>query len=121
MVKLVFCIRRHPERSAAEFRGYWLESHGPLVAGFAKALRASRYVQSHTTDSPLNDALRASRGAGPAYDGITEVWWDSESDLQDAMQTPEGAEAGRALLEDEGRFIDLAASSLFLTEEHEIF
>lgn len=37
------------------------------------------------------------------------------------MRTEEGAEAGRALLEDEQNFIDLGASAIFLTEEHEIF
>ena len=37
------------------------------------------------------------------------------------MRAQEGAEAGRALLEDEQKFIDLKQSTLFLTEEHEIF
>jgi uncharacterized protein (TIGR02118 family) len=121
MVKLVYCIRRSPAMSAEAFRRYWREEHAPKVAGFAKALCARRYVQSHTLDSGLNEALRGSRGARAAYDGVTEVWWESEAELAAAMGTPEGAAAGRALLEDEERFIDLEASSLFLTEEHEIF
>lgn len=121
MVKLVYCIRRHPDMSADAFRTYWRETHAPRVAELAKALRARRYVQSHTLDSLMNEGLRGSRGAGPAYDGVTEVWWDSEEALAEAMRTDEGVAAGRALLEDEERFIDLEASSLFLTEEHEIF
>jgi len=84
-------------------------------------MRAVRYVQSHTLDSRWNGALAASRGAAPAYDGITEVWWESEAAFAAALATPEGQEAGRALLEDERAFIDFAASSLFLTEEHPIF
>ena len=121
MVKLVYCIRRRPEVPRDAFLKHWREVHAPKVEGFAEALRARRYVQSHTLDTVLNDALRDSRGARPAYDGITEVWWDSEADLAAAMQTEEGAEAGRALLEDEGHFIDLESSALFLTEEHGIF
>jgi uncharacterized protein (TIGR02118 family) len=107
--------------SAEEFRRYWREEHAPRVAQLAKALRARRYVQSHTLDSVFNEALRTSRGAREPYDGVTEVWWDSEEELAAAVGAPDGVEAGRILLEDEGKFIDLEASSLFLTEEHEIF
>lgn len=121
MIKLVYCIRRRDGMTADEFRKRWREEHAPRVAHFAKALRARRYVQSHTLDSRYNEALRASRGARPPYDGITELWWDSEAELAAAMGDPDGVAAGRTLLEDEGHFIDLAGSSLFLTEEHEIF
>jgi len=120
MVKLVFCCRRRAGLGPAEFRGYWLERHGPLV----RSLRASlpmmrRYVQSHTLEGPATDAVRASRGSAEPYDGITEVWFDS----LEAMGSSSDAalEAGRRLLEDERTFIDLARSSVFLTEEHEIF
>lgn len=121
MMKMVYCIRRREGMSAEEFRKHWREDHAPRVKHFAKALHARHYVQSHTLDSVFNEALRASRGARPPYDGITEVWWDSEEELAAAMADPDGVEAGRALLEDEQSFIDLAGSSLFLTEEHEIF
>ncbi|HEY8429912.1 MAG TPA: EthD domain-containing protein [Sandaracinaceae bacterium] len=120
MIKLVYAIRRRPDLSPEAFRARWLE-HAPLVERFAAAMRARRYVQSHTIETSWNDVLASSRGAQPPYDGITEVWWDDLDALAAALATPEGQEAGRALLEDERAFIDLAASSLFLTEEHEIF
>lgn len=121
MIKLTYCIRRRADVSPEEFRRHWLERHGPLVRRHAEAIGAVRYVQSHTLETELNDVLRGSRGAAPAYDGVTEVWWPSREALEAGLRTPEGQEAARALLEDERRFIDLAASSLFLTEEHEIF
>ena len=121
MIKLVFCIRKAKGISDAEFRRYWLEEHGPRVRGHAAALGASRYVQSHTIDTDLNAGLQASRGARDPYDGITEVWWKDEPALQAGLATEAGRAAGLDLLEDERRFIDLEASSLFLTEEHEIF
>ena len=109
MVKLVFCCRRRPELSLEQFQKRWLEVHGPLVRRLRKELpQMRRYVQSHTLEGPATDAVRASRGSAEPYDGITEVWFDS-------------LEAGRRLLEDERTFIDLARSSVFLTEEHEIF
>ena len=121
MIKLVYCIRKRADISEAEFHRYWLEQHGPRVRSHAEALGASRYVQSHTFDSDYNDGLRESRGMGPAHDGITEMWWPDMETFEETMQSAGGLEAARDLLEDERGFIDLESSTLFLTEEHEIF
>ena len=120
MIKLVFCARRLPELSRAEFQRYWRETHGPLVRSHARALRVRRYVQVHTLDHPLNEALRASRGGPEAFDGVAELWWDTAADLASATTTPEGRQAGQELLEDERRFIDLAHSPLWIAEEHPV-
>jgi uncharacterized protein (TIGR02118 family) len=121
MIKFVYCVRRRPDVSLEEFRRYWLEQHGPYVKSFAATLRARRYVQSHTLDTPLNEHARQPRGTKPAYDGITEIWWDSPDDLVAALSTPEGQRINQMLTEDEGRFCDLPNCSVFFTEEHEIF
>lgn len=107
--------------SVEDFRKYWLENHGPLVRSFAKTLRAKRYVQSHTLDTPLNAAAQEPRKTKPPYDGITEIWWDDMSDLIEALGTPEGQRANLLLTEDEARFCDLPNCSVFFTEEHTIF
>jgi hypothetical protein len=120
MVKLVYVIRRRSDFTPHDFRRRWTE-HGPLVREVAAAIRARRYVQSHTVDTPLNEALAGSRGMAAAYDGITEVWWDRIEDLAEALSTPEGRAAAQRLLDDEREFIDFAASNVFLSEEHEIF
>lgn len=121
MIKFIYCVRKHPRITTAEFRKYWLEKHGPLVRSFAETLRARRYVQSHTVDSPLNLAAQQPRGTKPAYDGLTEIWWDSAEDLIAALSTPEGQKINLTLTEDEARFCDLPNSSVFFAEEHEIF
>jgi uncharacterized protein (TIGR02118 family) len=121
VVKLVYVIRRREGLSAEEFRRYWLETHAPKVINVAKDIRARRYVQSHTLDTPLNQAFAESRGLSPFYDGITEVWWDSLEELMSAAATPEGAQAYQMLLADEQQFIDHERSTIFMTEEHEIF
>jgi uncharacterized protein (TIGR02118 family) len=121
MIKFVYCVRRRSGLSPEEFRTYWLERHGPLVRSLAKALRAKRYVQSHTFDTPLSQIAQQTRGTADPYDGITEVWWDSAEELAAAMATPEGQEANRLLAEDEARFCDLPHSSVFFTTEHTIF
>ena len=121
MLKFVYCVRRRAELSPEAFRKYWLEKHGPLVRSHASALRAKRYVQSHTLDTPLNAAAQVPRGVKPAYDGITEIWWDRAEDLIAALSTAEGQEINRILTEDEARFCDLPNCTVFFTEEHTIF
>ena len=120
MIKLAFPLRRLPHLSRAEFQKYWHEVHGPLVREHRRALRIRRYVQLHTLDDGLNDALRASRGGPEAYDGIAELWWESREDLEAAMASPEGAKAAAILLEDERRFIDLPRSPLWIARERPV-
>jgi uncharacterized protein (TIGR02118 family) len=120
-VKLVYIIRAREDLPRAEFHRYWREEHAPKVKSVAEAIKAVRYVQSHTLDTPLNDLLVESRGMSPVYEGITEVWWDSLDDLQAAVSTDEGAAAMQMLLEDESTFIDFPRSTIFMTEEIEVF
>jgi len=120
MVKLVFCLRRLPHLSREEFQAHWRERHAPLVREAAPALAIRRYVQVHTTSSPLNERFRSARGAPEEYDGVAELWFDSVEALVAAGGTPDGRAAGKRLLEDEKRFIDLARSPLWVAHEHEV-
>ncbi|MFO1081075.1 MAG: EthD domain-containing protein [Reyranellaceae bacterium] len=118
MLKLTFCLRRLPTLSLAEFHDYWLTRHGPLVRRLQPALGMLRYVQVHRRDDDLDAGLRAVRGAPEPYDGVAELWWESEASFRASGRTPEGRAAGKTLLEDEAKFIDLARSPLWLGTEH---
>ena len=120
MIKFVMCITRHPGMSREEFKDYWLNKHGPFFMANAAAMRAKKYVQSHTLDTPLNEGLRSSRDMLPEYDGVAEVWFESEEELMAGMSSPEGQKLGAALLEDEGNFIDHSKSSAFVVKEYEL-
>jgi uncharacterized protein (TIGR02118 family) len=121
VIKLVFCLRRRPGMTLAEFQDYWLNSHAPLVRSHAETLRIRRYVQTHTLDDPaMQQAMARARGAPQHYDGVAELWWDSRKDLAAGVATPEGRAASLELLEDERKFIDHANSPLWVAEEHEI-
>ena len=119
MIKLIMCIQRHPDMSREQFQNYWMNNHGPFFMKHAADMRAKKYVQSHTIDSPLNEGMRTSRGMIPEYDGVAEVWFESEEELMEAMSSPEGQKLGAALLEDESGFIDHSKSSAFIVQEHE--
>jgi len=120
MIKFVMCLRRHPDMTREQFQDYWTNNHGPFFMKNAGAMRAKKYVQSLTLDTPLNEGLRTSRGMLPEYDGVAEVWFESEQDLMEGMSSPEGQKLGAALLEDEGNFIDHSQSSAFIVREHEL-
>lgn len=117
MVHLIFCLRRLPHLSRAEFQRYWRETHAPLVKQHAGALGIKRYVQAHTIDPAMSQAVAAARGAPEPFDGVAELWFDW-NDVAARMTTPAAAEAGRSLLEDERRFIDLPNSPIFFADDH---
>ena len=121
MIKLVYCLRKRYDVDSDRFYRYWLEEHGPLVKSVAGAIRASRYVQSHTILPELNALMIESRGLQAPYDGVTEVWWETMAALERGMSSPAGIEAQAQLIEDEARFIDFRHSRVFMTEEHQIF
>ena len=118
MAHLVFCLRRLPHLTREQFQAYWRDVHAPLVRSHAEALGLSAYVQSHALPEDAGKGLSRERGSPPGFDGIAQLWW------QERTVTPEQKEAARranaALLADERTFIDLAASPLFLVQDHEV-
>ena len=97
MVKMIFCLKRLPGIEPEEFSSYWRNNHAELFRTFAKSLRVTRYTQSHYYPHPLNAALRKTRHAPEAYDGVAEVWFDSLEELLAGLAGPEGRAAGEAL------------------------
>lgn len=119
MIRLTFALRRRPELSLEAFQEYWKTTHAPLVAAHAGALGIRRYVQVHTLEDPANAAMAKRRGhMEEPFDGVAELWFDSLGALAAAGSTDAGSEAAGTLVEDEDRFIDLAASPLWLAVEH---
>lgn len=119
MIKLTYCLVRLPHLSRSEFQRYWLETHAPLVASVREPLRILRYVQLHSLPADVSEGLRAGRGGPEGFDGVAQLWWDSLGDM--ATRDQAAVDAGRLLLEDERRFIDLERSPLWWGEEKVIF
>ena len=120
MIKFVMCLHRHPELSREQFQDYWKNKHAPLFQSFVQTHKALKYVQDHTIDTPTNTMLRESRGMVQEFDGVAEVWFESEEAFVAAMSSPEGEKLGAVLGEDESKFIDHSRSTAFLAKEHEV-
>ncbi|ASP35716.1 EthD domain-containing protein [Labrenzia sp. VG12] len=117
MIKLIMCLHRRSDLTREEFLDYWQNKHGPFFMENAPVMRARKYVQDQTLSSPMNDAFRQSRGMAEEFDGVAEVWFESEEDLMEAMSAAEGQALAEALLKDEANFIDHARSCAFLVRE----
>lgn len=117
MIKLTFCLVRLPTLTREAFQDYWFTKHAPLVRSHQATLGIRRYVQLHSLDPAQSADIRASRGGPEQYDGVAQLWWTSFEDLAKHLSTPDAAEAGRQLLEDEMKFIDLPRSPLWWGEE----
>jgi len=119
MIRLTYVGRRKPGMTMAEFQEYWRTIHGPLVARHATTLNILRYVQVHTLDDPVNQQLAGARGQMESpYDGVAELWWTSREALASSFSSAAGQAAGRELLEDETKFVDLPNSPLWLAYEY---
>lgn len=120
MIKLTFCLVRLPHLTREAFQEYWFTKHAPLVARHREVLGIRRYVQLHSADPALSADLRTSRDGPEQYDGVAQLWWDSFEDLAQRLSQSAAVEAGRQLLEDERKFIDLPRSPLWWGEEKAI-
>lgn len=115
-MKLLFCMRRLPHLSHAQFQAYWRDEHAPLVIERAEILGIRRYHQLRSMDDNYSKSLAHKRGSPPAYDGVAELWFDSSESATEEWRN-RARKANEELLEDERRFIDLTASPMFLVQE----
>ncbi len=117
-IKFCYLLQPKAGMSQAACHKTWNMEHGYLLRRHSQATRFARYIQTHTLDDELNDALRQSRLAPPAYAGLTEAWFD-RYDLVKILGDPEseGARGFALFLEDEKRFIDFTRSTLFAAKE----
>ena len=120
MIKLTFALVRLPHLTREAFQAYWFDHHAPLVKSVAEVLSIRRYVQTHSLAAEISAGLRASRLGPNDYDGVAELWWDTIEDAIPASPSQAMIDAGRMLLDDERKFIDLSRSPLWWGEERTI-
>ncbi len=125
MLKLTYCLHRLPVLSRDEFQAYWRDKHAPLVAEAAPVLGIKRYIQQHTAESPIVAATAEGRGMahGPEtdFDGIAELWFESEEAVIAATSTEEGLRHAHILADDEAKFIDFSRSRVLVSQANEVF
>lgn len=120
MISLTFCLRRRAHLTHDAFLDYWYNKHALLVQKHAEALRIRRYIQHHGLDHPINHGIGKPRNAPEPYDGIAELWFDSAEDMAAGATDPAARAAGKALLEDENKFIELSQSPIWINHPRSV-
>jgi uncharacterized protein (TIGR02118 family) len=118
MIILTVCVKRNPKMTKKEFEDYWLNKHAPLFKKFADSYKAVRYVINTRLETPLNESMQTSRNFALPYDGVGQIYWNSEADFKAAVSSPLGQELRKMFVADEARFTSLTESSGFFTKEH---
>ena len=102
MTKVLITVHKRADMGTEEFRRYWRETNGPIVA---KVPGLRRYIQDHVLPDPS--------GVNPPYDGIAELWFDSPEAFQAGLGSPEG----QAALADVPNFADPEKLQVLMAEE----
>ena len=105
MIKMFCAVPRRPDVSEQAFHDHWRHPHGSM----ALEIEAARhYTQTHRAESDLlNETQRR-------YDGIVEVWFDSEAD---AVGLPANPDYQLYLAPDEPNFIAVDGMHYVFTDE----
>jgi uncharacterized protein (TIGR02118 family) len=106
LYKVVALLKRRPGLPVEDFQAYWRDRHAPLVAARPQ-LR--RYVQSAAL-------VQGYRRGELLFDGISEIWFDSEAAYDAFRRDPAQAE----IEADETRFLDRARSVVMPVDVHVI-
>ncbi|MEU0301312.1 EthD domain-containing protein [Streptomyces sp. NPDC006175] len=107
MIKFVFMINRIDGMSSEAFVEHHRNCHAPL---FTSIPEARQYVKRYTVSHPVP----ADGYPSPAYDGLTEIWFDSWED-HDAFFASRNYK--ELVNPDESRFIDMDSVAVMVTEE----
>ncbi|MDO9404265.1 MAG: EthD family reductase [Polaromonas sp.] len=76
MFKAMILLKRRDDVSFQEFSEWWLAAHAPLARALPK-LRGATFN------------LVSGDGSAP-YDGVSELWFDSQADFEAAYATDHG-------------------------------
>jgi len=124
MIRITYCLHRLPSMTREKFQLYWRETHAPLVAAASGALGIRRYVQQHTLTSEMARHFASAQGIpngeGEDFDGVAEIWFDSEEAIAKAGQGEEGRRHAAILAADEAKFIDFSRSRYFFSAANEV-
>ena len=96
MFKVIGILKRPEGTSFEEFRRWWFEEHAPKVK------RWPGVVGYHVNMAVSPDE---------EFDGVAEVWFDSERSAREVFSTPEGRAARESATGGSGR------SVIFVAEE----
>ncbi|WP_150252470.1 EthD domain-containing protein [Nocardiopsis deserti] len=107
MIKFAFLINRLPGMTVEDFQRYHRDRHAPL---FTSIPETEKYVRRYAVSHPVT----ADGYPEPAYDGLTEIWFDSWDDHDSFFAS---VNYKTKVNPDESKFIDLSNVGVMVTNE----
>ena len=74
MFKAIILLKRRDDMTHDEFAAWWLDEHSPMVLDLPGVRRACFNLADD----------------GGAYDGVSELWFDTQADFEAAYATEHG-------------------------------
>ena len=112
MIKFTILLRKHQDMSQEEFVQYHKTQHAPLFKSLPEVRQyVRRYVQGHVQPLQLPGL------PPPAYDGTTELWFDTVEDIAKLFTSAPYLEIIRP---DEAKFLDLPGCGFLVLAENPV-
>ena len=112
MGKLVALMKIRKDISFPEARRMCEEEHVPLVMQVMSMIKDYR-----RSDLSVSRAYIPSAEVFPDFDGVTELWFDSERELDEFLSQMLNGEQGFRLREDSSRFLAKETTRMFAVDE----
>ena len=111
MFKMIALLKRKSGITTEEFIDLYEQGHSKFAVRFLPKVR--RYERRYIRDiaNPVTGVDDA-----PAFDVVTEVWWDNRADFEAAMAVVGSPENAKLFEEDEEKLFDRPAMRIFVVE-----
>jgi len=117
MIRLLYCVRKKPELTQAQFRQYWNDpAFDTLIQQVTEQSNALSHTKTLALQVEATARIVSDRGTQDPYDGVLEYWWENGADILDLMDSPIGQELLSKTKEHQSQFIDFSRSAVFFTE-----
>jgi hypothetical protein len=119
MIKLVFCVKKKPDISVAEFRKRW-QDHQIFTRSIAKAMHATRITHSLTLVIEENEEFQLTRGTAEPFDALMEVWWKDSAPINAGLRDKQIHEMILRMRADQNNLVDRSRSMIFFASEDQV-
>lgn len=113
MVKIIGLLKKKQGMSTADFRAYYESHHAPLATRLLPP--GADYRRSY----PNVVRIEGKEVEGePEFDAVSEVWFVDRASYEAFAETMQDPNNRAAIVEDEARFAERAATRIMVVEEH---
>ena len=117
MIRLISCLKRRDDVTAAEFRRYWTDAaFDELITRIVALTGAERCAKNLTLGVKANDLLMQERSLAEPFDGIIEFWWHDAAHFDELFNNEERKALMQEMRAYQRQFTDLSNSVSFFTE-----